>query len=182
MQKFNQINLTKFVMVIAVLSIASIAAMGQEVRYNFMPGANFASYHTYRWVTTRGRSQPNQIVDAEIKQSVDSQLAAKGLTKTDSDKADLEISYQVGIDHERQWNGSGSGAGPFWGAGIGMGSATSSAVANGNLVLDMYDPVTKQLMWTGTATKTLDPSSNEEKNLKSLNKAMRKLLKNYPPK
>jgi hypothetical protein len=49
------------------------------------------------------------------------------------------------------------------------------------LVLDIYDPTTKQLVWTGTATKTLNPSSNQEKNQKNLDKAMAKLLKNYPP-
>jgi hypothetical protein len=36
-------------------------------------------------------------MDAEIKQSVDTQLAAKGLTKTDSDKADLYIGYRTAI-------------------------------------------------------------------------------------
>jgi len=46
----------------------------------------------------------------------------------------------------------------------------------------MYDPATKQLVWTGTATKTMDPSSNQDKNQKNLDKAMAKLLKNYPPK
>jgi len=46
----------------------------------------------------------------------------------------------------------------------------------------MYDPASKQLVWTGNATKTIDPSSNQEKNMKNLNKAMEKLLKNYPPK
>jgi hypothetical protein len=46
----------------------------------------------------------------------------------------------------------------------------------------MYDPATKQLVWSGTATKTIDPSSNQQKNEKNLNKAMAKLLKNYPPK
>ena len=181
MQEFNRITLTKIAMVVAVLSIASTAAMGQEVHYNSMPGTNFASYHTYKWVIVAGEPQPNQIMDAEIKQAVDSQLAAKGLTKTDSDKADLEISYRVGTDQQKQWNTFGSGRGPFLG-GMGMGSATSSAVTNGSLVLNMYDPATKQLVWTGTATKTLDPSNKEEKNLKSLDKAMQKLLKNYPPK
>jgi len=62
-----------------------------------------------------------------------------------------------------------------------MGSATSSTINIGTLVLDMYDPGTKQLVWTGNATKTIDPSSNQEKNTKNLNKAMAKLLKNYPP-
>jgi len=37
------------------------------------------------------------------------------------------------------------------------------------------------LAWTGRATKTLDPSKNQQKNLNNLNKAVAKLLKNYPP-
>ena len=48
--------------------------------------------------------------------------------------------------------------------------------------LDMYAPSTKQLVWTGNATKTIDPSSNQEKNQKNLDRVMQKLLKNYPPK
>jgi hypothetical protein len=46
----------------------------------------------------------------------------------------------------------------------------------------MYDPGTKQLVWTGRETKTIDPSSNHEKNMKNLHKAIAKLLKNYPSK
>jgi hypothetical protein len=41
----------------------------------------------------------------------------------------------------------------------------------------LYDRATKQLVWTGNATKTIDPSSNQEKNQKNLDKAMAKLLK-----
>jgi len=63
-----------------------------------------------------------------------------------------------------------------------MATATSSTINVGSIVLDMYDPATKQLVWTGTATKTLNPSSNQQKNEKNLNNAMAKLLKNYPPK
>jgi hypothetical protein len=76
-----------------------------------------------------------------------------------------------------QWNAWGSRS-----FGMGMGSWTSSTISVGTLVLDMYDPGTKQLVWTGRATKTIDPSSNHEKNIKKLDKAIAKLLKNYPPK
>jgi|SRR5215472_14930165 len=40
----------------------------------------------------------------------------------------------------------------------------------------MYDPGTKQLVWTENATKTLGPSGKQQKNMKNLNKAMQKLL------
>jgi hypothetical protein len=84
---------------------------------------------------------------------------------------------QVAVDKEKQWNAYSTG-GPRFG---GMGSVTSSTISNGSLVVDMYDPTSKQLVWTGTATKTLNPSSNQEKNQHDLDKAVAKLLKNYPP-
>jgi len=62
-----------------------------------------------------------------------------------------------------------------------MGSATSSTLSVGTLVLDMYDPPSKSLVWKGQATKTLDPSKDANKNQDRLNKAMAKLLKDFPP-
>jgi Domain of unknown function (DUF4136) len=130
-------------------------------------------------VAIEGGQNPNQITDAETKQAVDAQLAAKGLAKTDGDKADLYIGYQIAVDQEKQWNGYGMGGGMRWG---GMATATGSTINIGTLVLNMYDPVQKQLVWTGNATKTIGPSKSQEKNQKNLDKAMQKLLKNYPPK
>ena len=163
---------------VAMLLLTAGAVGAQDVKYNFMPGTDFSKYHTYKWVAIEGASHPNQIMDQEIKQAVDSQLASKGLTKTDGQKADLFVGYQVAVDQEKQWNAWGTGRG----FGGGMGSATSSTINVGTFVLDMYDPGSKQLVWTGNATKAIDPSSNQEKNMERLNKAMAKLLKNYPPK
>jgi Domain of unknown function (DUF4136) len=168
----------RLLFLIGFVPLVGTALSAQDVKYNFMPGTDFSKYHTYKWVPIEGGAHPNQIVDAQIKSSVDSQLAAKGLTKTDGDKADLLIGYQIAVDKEKQWNAYSMGGARFGG----MGSATSSTISNGTLVLDMYDPTSKQLVWTGSATKTLDPSSNQEKNQKNLDKAMAKLLKNYPPK
>jgi len=176
MRKTNRIPVLKIGMTLAATLMVSIVANGQDVRHNAMPGVDFSKFHTYKWVAIEGGAHPNQIVDAEIKQAVDAQLATKGLTKTDSDKADLYVGYQTAVDQEKQWNAWGTGRG----LGMGMGQATESKISVGALVIDMYDPTTKQLVWTGTATKTLDPSSNQEKNEKNLNKAMAKLLKYYP--
>src|SRR5215469_5876298 len=162
----------------ALCCLVSSAAFAQDVTYNFMPGTDFSKYHTYKWVAIEGGAHPNQIVDAQIKQSVDSQLVAKGMTKTDNDKADVYVGYQIAVDKEKQWNGYEMGGGLRWG---GMATASSSTINVGTMVLDFYDPATRQLVWTGRATKTIDPSKNQEKNQKNLDKAMAKLLKNYPP-
>jgi hypothetical protein len=163
-------------LVVVLLSVTAGTLTAQNVSYNFMPGTNFSKYRTYKWVNV-GRAHPDQIKDAEIKQSIDAQLASRGMTKTDSDKADLYIRYQTAINQETQWDAWGSRA-----FGMGMGSWTSSTISVGTLVLDMYDPETKQLVWTGSATKTIDTGSNHGKNMKNLDKSIAKLLKNYPPK
>lgn len=172
-------------MVVAVMGlvlalVVGSVALAQDVTTNFMPGTDFTKYHTYKWVVIEGAEQPNQIVDAQIKQAIDAQLATKGLTKVDGDKADLYVGYQVSISKQQQWNAYGMGGGLRWGGG--MATATSSTIAIGTLALDMYDPTSKQLVWTGRATKTLDPNNSQEKKQKNLNNAMKKLLAKFPPK
>jgi hypothetical protein len=163
-----------------LMFVMSAVALSQDVHYNFMPGVDFSKYHTYKWVTIPGGEQLNQIQDAEIKQAVDAQLSGKGFTKTTENNADIYVGYQASVSQEKEWNAFGDGGGWRWGGG--MASVTSSTIAVGTLGLDFYDPSAKQLVWRGEATKTLNPSKNEEKNQKNLDKAMEKLLKNFPPK
>jgi hypothetical protein len=171
--------MTKVGVGLALAMLACTLTPAQDVTSNSMPGADFTKYHTYKWVPIDGAVVPNQIVDAQIKQSIDSQLAAKDLTKTDDDKADLLIGYPISVTQEKQWNAYGTG-GLRWGGG--MASAQQSTISIGTLVLDMYDPSGKQLVWTGRVTKTLDPGANQGKKQKNLDKAMQKLLKDFPPK
>ena len=180
MRQLTQTNLmTKagFATFFAVLACS--LALAQDVTTNSMPGTDFGKYHTYKWVTVDGAQYPNQILDAQIKASIDKQLATKGLTKTDSDNADLDLAYQTTVTQSKEWNAYGTG-GVRWGGG--MGTATESVINTGTLVVDMYDPATKKLVWQGRATKTLDTNAKEDKRQKNLDKATAKLLKNFPPK
>jgi len=157
--------------------------LAQDVSYNAMPGADFAKFKTYKWVAIDGAEKPDQIVDQQIKQAVDTQLAAKGLTKSTGDTADLLVGYQVAVNQEREWNAYGTGMGVGYGyrMGGGMTTATSSTINIGTLGVDIYDSAVKQLVWRGSATKTLDTKVNPEKRQKNIDKAVTKLLKNYPP-
>ncbi len=177
------------------LSLAATSAYAQDVGYNFMPGTDFAKFKTYRWVEIKDAKHPDDITDAQIRQAIDTQLAAKGMTKTDAESADLYIAYQVAINQEKQLNAYTSGGYGAWGygpgfrgygygayGGGGITTATTSTITVGTLSLDMYDPAVKQLVWRGNASKTLDANAKPEKRTKNLNKAMQKMLKNFPPK
>ena len=160
-----------------VILCCCATARAQDVRYNYIPGTDFSKYKTYKWVRATDARYPDQILDEQIKQAIDSQLSLKGLTKTDDENADLYVAYQLAINQETEWYAYG---GPGWRLG-GMASVTSSTINIGTLVLDLYDVAAKQQVWRGDATKTLNPSKDPLKNQKNLQKAMAKLLKNYPP-
>ena len=190
-----QNGVSRFAPVFLLALVACAAAYAQDVRTNYMPGTDFSKYHTYAWVSqvqgvpTVG-VRPDQILDGQVKQAIDSQMAAKGFTKVqDAGKADLLLGYQLAIDQEKQINGFGDswggwgGWGP-WGPGgntFGTFSANTSSNYIGTFVVGMYDPATKKLVWIGAAQHAIEPSKKPEKNQEKLNKGAQKLLKNFPP-
>lgn len=166
-------------LVVAFALCTAGVAVAQDVAYNAMPGTDFSKFKTYKWVAIEGAMHPDQIVEQQIKQAIESQLAAKGLTKKESDPVDLFVGYQVAVTQEREWNSYGGGAG--WRFGGGMTTATSSTINIGTLGVDIYDPAAKQLVWRGSATKTIDEKANPQKRQQNITKAVTKLLKNFPP-
>jgi Domain of unknown function (DUF4136) len=104
--------------------IPSVPSRAQNVRTNYMPGADLGKYKSYRWAAIKGNAHPNQILDAEIRSSVDGQLATKGFIKTYSDKSDLVVRYQTAVEKEKQWDTFGDVA-FCWCGGMACSSNTS---------------------------------------------------------
>jgi len=184
--------MAKFGPALALALVACSVTYAQDVRTNYMPGTDFSKYHTYAWVdevkgVPRVGGQPDQILDTQVKEAVDSQMAAKGITKVvDGGKADLLLGYQLAIDREKQINGFADGRGGWggwgpWGGGLNSFSATTSTINIGTFVLGMYDPAAKKLIWIGAAQHAIEPSKKQEKNQERLNKGAQKLLKDFPP-
>jgi hypothetical protein len=169
---------------LAAIFFMIAGAYGQDTHYNYDRGTNFASYKTYQWVDIPGGAVSDQLIDRDIKRAVDEQLAQKGLTRVEKN-ADLYVGYQAVIREEKGINLStfGNGGGPWGGGGWGSGTVTgqTSTIPVGMLLVDLYDPAEKQLIWRGDASKTIDLKKDPDKNYRNLQKAMAKLFKNYPP-
>ena len=165
-----------------VLVCLGVAALAQDVQFDYDRSANFNAYKTYQWVDHNPVEIANQLLDQDIKRAVDGQLAGKGLRRVESG-GDLQVGYQAAISQEKEFNSFG-GWGPFgWGGPWGGGNTrvTSSTIDIGKLVIGLFDPATKQLVWRGSAAKTLDIKKDPDKNYRNLEKAVAKLFKNYPP-
>ena len=172
-----------------ILFLATSCAFGQDVRYNFDKDINFSKFKTYKWVILKDAPTANDLVAKQLKDAVDADLATKGLTKIDDDTANLFIGYQAGVGQEKQFTsfssdwgyGGGWYRGGWYGPGGGTTTGSTSTIYVGQLVLDMYDSANRDLVWRGVASKTLDSKAKPDKQQKNLAKAVKKLLKNYPP-
>jgi hypothetical protein len=177
-------------LVIALLALILVPALAlaQKVSYDFDKAANFIGFKTYALKDGTKVGQP--LIDDRIVAAIDTELAAKGLTKSESNP-DLFVVYHVAFDKEKDIStfssGYGGGYGPYgWGWGGGWGpTTTSTTVRNilvGTLVIDMADAKKGQLAWRGMGVKEVNTQANPEKRDKSITNAVKKIFKNYPPK
>jgi hypothetical protein len=169
---------------LTLLFCLGLAGFAQEVQFDYDRSANFGAYKTYQWIDYREVPVEDQILDRDIKRSVDAQLASKGLRRVESG-GDLVVGYKAAVSQEKEFNSLGGWGGPGgfgWPiGGWGNTRVTTSTIEVGKLIIGMFDPATKQLVWRGSASKTLDIKKDPDKNYRNLEKAMAKLFKSYPP-
>jgi hypothetical protein len=179
-------------MALTALTLLTLgSAVAQDVRYNFDKKTDFSKFKTYKWVDIKDAQKFNSLVDQQVRQAIDAQLATKGLTKTDGDNPDVLVGYQGAVGQEKEFSSYNSswGYGPGWYGGGWYGGAggsswstgQTSTIYIGQIAVDMYDPANKDLVWRGIASKTIDQKAKPDKQEKNLNKAMAKLFKKYPP-
>ena len=173
---------------LAALLLVPALAMAQKVSYDFDKSADFSTYKTY--ALKEGTPVGQQLIDDRIVAAIDSQLAAKGFTKAASDP-DVVVVYHVAFDKQKDIStfssGYGGGYGPYgwgWGGGWAGGTTTTQVrdILVGTLVIDVADAKKNQLAWRGMGVKEVNTQAKPEKRDKSINEAVKKILKNYPPK
>ena len=167
---------------IALLLMAATSALSQDIRYNFDSTADFSKFKTYKWVTLKSEAPIDELTDEQIKAALNAALTRKGLTKVDGDSAaDLLIGYQTTGHHEEQFAGTPGGwsMGPGWHA---TGGGKAWTIYQGELAVAIYDPAKHEPVWRGVASKAYSMDYPQpEKRQKNLDKAVAKLMKNYPP-
>ncbi len=167
---------------LAVLLLVGVNLFALKVTYDYDRAFDFSKVKTYQWIDLKD-SKVNSLTDAKIKQAVNDELGKKGFTHVESNPS-LYVAYQVGLQQQEQINTmttGGWGWGPWYG-GMGTMTATTSTINVGTLVIDIVNPADKKLVFRSQGTDTLNPSSDPDKNYKKIQKAVEKILKNFPPK
>ncbi|HKV33032.1 MAG TPA: DUF4136 domain-containing protein [Pyrinomonadaceae bacterium] len=157
-----------------LIFICAAGTMAQSVQTDYDHTFNLAKLRTYSFVNQeRGPRDPlaaSPINDRRIHDNLNTQLQANGLSE--SGQPDFLISYFVstrtGLDIQDNRYG--------WFQR--RGSINVDQVTEGTLVVVFVDNATKQEVWRGYATGTLDPKKLNEDVTKAVTKLVQKFKKN----
>jgi hypothetical protein len=175
-------------LMIAVASTTS--AFSQKVSVGYDKSADFAKYASYTWADpTTPPSRP--LLYVSIVGSIDYELKAKGLVRAENN-GDLILipagGTQFGISYAAGAPVISSYSGPppalnatMWTGAGGPSNLAATYVPEGTLMLSFVDRSTNKVIWSGTVTQKLE-MENKKKSLTLIDKAIVKLLKEFPPK
>jgi hypothetical protein len=151
----------------------------QKTSFDFDSTAEFSKFRTYAW--KQGTPAGEHFLDGRIVSAIDSQLAAKGLTRSDTNP-DLYVLYHAALGVQKSVSGFGSGPGPYgWGGGLDHFDARLNEIPVGGLVIDLVDASQRELVWRGVGVKEIDIRATPDKRDAAIGKAVERILKNYPP-
>jgi Domain of unknown function (DUF4136) len=182
-QNWLQVITVKTLIIILFVVIGAASAYAQKVQVKADPSVDLSKVKTYTWA--QGMSSPNPMIHQTIIEAVDRALAAKGLTKVETG-ADITVAAWAATESDLHIsNPSWAPAMNSINTGIVVGSSTWP-VTQGTLVVGLADARTKESVWRGTATDTLEhgPTGSAAKDAKSvekkINKAVEKMFKKFP--
>ena len=171
-----------------ILALPPVSAFAQKVDMGYDKSADFSKYKTYTWAQpSRPPSRP--MLYAVIEGTIDYELKAKGLARTESNGdlvvvpgggMEFGINYAVGTPIMPTYSGPPAMDATMWTGAVGASNLMAPYVPEGTLVVNLVDRNANKVVWTGTVKQKLD-MEKKTKSLKLIDKAIVKLLKEFPP-
>jgi len=158
-----------------------------KVNYDYDQHVDFQSLKTYEWMAVPDNLQINSLAVERVRIATEAELRAKGVVKSTANPDFLVVQHVTaqeqinvtnwGYGYGPRYNYVGTSLGRYWGTG----GVPTYSYEQGTLILDFVDPKTKQMIWRGAAAADIEyvDSSNERWDI--IKKAVKKILKNYPP-
>lgn len=169
----------------AAVLMASCSSV--KVAYDFDKQADFTKYKTYAFTQESLNLGLEQLNRDRLINAVETELAAKGFTKSES--PDVLIDMHITAKKRTEAVANTTGAGGYRGYGrygYGGGFSTTTVDYNeyidGTLLINMVDKSTEKIAWQGRGTKTIDEDASAAKRESNINYAVKQIFTNYPPK
>jgi hypothetical protein len=166
------------------LAVAGCAAP-LAVNYDYDTGANFEGLKSFDWMPATGNAAGDELLIKKIKNTVDSQLQAKGRTPNPGNP-DFLLAMQ--LSGKTTYGGStgvgmsvGIPVGQRGSISVGGGKSRAHEKTEGTLVLDFVDAKSKSLLWRATASGAVEPGMTPEEQQARINDVISQMLAHFPP-
>jgi hypothetical protein len=178
-----------FVLFTALVLAPAAYAAKPNIQWN--QDYDFSHVKTFAWQDPKSPSlaQSNPFMHKFIQDEIEKRLTAAGLAKAAAGAApDVWVTYHGSVMDNVQlqsdsfgygFGGYGMGGWGMYGYGAAGPVSTTTRVVNypeGTLVVDIVDPVKKELVWRGSTTPILISDSND-KTEKNISKALDAMVK-----
>jgi len=169
---------------IFLLALVAMPAMAQKVTIDYAHDFDFEAIKTFQYVDTKESDvKGNAIMAQRVEDMIKKELREGGGTEV-SENPDIYVTYHFTSQENTSYNTTSMGYGGYggyyggwggWGGMGGMGTSTTYATTytEGTLIIDLYDPESKKLVWRGTGTVTV--KDKPEKQVKQVDKILTKI-------
>jgi len=149
-----------------------------KVIVDYNHSVDFSPYKTYSWL----KVSADPLWTDRIKGAIEAELRARDWTSVPhGGDASLSAFGATQTQPKIETFYSDFGGGWYWrGFGDGVATTNVETIRVGTLVVDIFDTPMKKLLWRGYAEDTL--SDKPEKNETKLEKAVKEMFKDFPPK
>jgi uncharacterized protein DUF4136 len=169
----------------------AIGCAGYQVSTDYSPAVSFSQFHSFALVMPPDTAA-RQLLDQRVRNAVQAQLDAKGLTLSDRRHADLFVGYGMVdkthteiYDYQGGWGWGGAWGWRYyrWGVAWPMsGQRQVEMYTDGTVVVNMIDAKTKQVIWQGEVADVVSlPVKDPLRATRQIDDAVAKLFERYPP-
>jgi hypothetical protein len=171
--------------------ILAAGCAGQQVSTDYSPATSFSHFRTFALVAPPDPAA-QQLLDQRVRNAVQAQLDAKGLTTADRQNADLFVGYGM-VDKTYKevytsrdgWGWGGGWGWRYWRWGVAWPMTVQHRVetyTDGTVVVNLIDARTKQVVWEGEVDDVVNlPVTNPVRATQQIDAAVVKLFAKYPP-
>ena len=165
----------------AGLVLWPLRAPAQTIQTDYDRSYDFAKLKTYDIpAQSRAPNDPlgaNPINERRVQAALDSQLVAHGYTRDSGGKLDFVVAYHAATRNRLDVQEWGYGPGRW-----GRRRLDVNEYTQGTLVVDIVDAASKQLIWRGSASGTIEPKEADKKIKKAVAKLIEQFAKDTRPK
>jgi hypothetical protein len=171
----------------ALLIIALCGCETLRVSTDYDHEVDFSGYRTFSWlirdhVPSDDVRADDPRVHTELTRAIERQLRSKGYRKRSTGTADFYVAYRLAVQMEK-WERTVQRGGLRGGDRRGsVDKHTSVEFEEGTLVLDVFDPEVRKVVWRGWArSDQLRESPTPDEVSQNLNAAVAAILDLFPP-